>query len=216
MAGTWERWEVNNLIKKLKQRDCLGRPGNKLLTYWPTYLLTYSMEQSSSEPNRFSAGQEIPRILWNPKVHYRIHKCPPPAPVLSSSIQSIPAHPTSWRSILILSSHLRLGLPSGLLPSGLPTKTLYASPLPHTGYIPRQPHSSRSYHPNNIGWAVLIIKLLITGHKLEVSIKRTLKRLRLAPDSSRAVHDQMVCHLGHGSVPLVSLNYEEFLDRQRG
>jgi len=33
------------------------------------------------------------------------------------SIQSVPPHPTSWRSILILSSHLRLGLPSGLLPS---------------------------------------------------------------------------------------------------
>jgi hypothetical protein len=34
----------------------------------------------------------------------------------ASSIQSIPPHPTSWRSILILSSHLRLGLPSGLFP----------------------------------------------------------------------------------------------------
>jgi hypothetical protein len=38
----------------------------------------------------------------------------------------MPTHPTSWRSILILSSYLRLGLPSGRLPSGLPTKILYA------------------------------------------------------------------------------------------
>jgi hypothetical protein len=35
-------------------------------------------------------------------------------------------HLTSWRSILISSHHLCLGLPNGLLPSGLPTKILHA------------------------------------------------------------------------------------------
>ena len=79
-------------------------------------LLTYSMEQSPSEANRFSISPEIPRILYNSKVHYRIHKCPPPVPILSQ------LDSTSWRSILILSSHLHLGLPSGLFPSGFPTK----------------------------------------------------------------------------------------------
>ena len=53
----------------------------------------------------------------------------------ASPIQSTYPHPTSWRPIIILSTHLRLGLPSGLFPSGFPTKTLYtalSSPIwPH-------------------------------------------------------------------------------------
>ena len=54
----------------------------------------------------------------------------------ANPIQSIYPHSTSWRSILILSTHLRLGLPSGLLHSGFPSKTLH-TPSPH----PYAPHA---------------------------------------------------------------------------
>jgi hypothetical protein len=88
------------------------------------------MKQSSSwEANRSLASQEIPRVLWNPKVHYRIHKSPPPVPILShiNPGHAIPSH--FLKIHLIVSSHLRVGLPRGLLPSGHSTKIRYA-PLP--------------------------------------------------------------------------------------
>ena len=85
------------------------------------------MEQSPvRKANRFSASQEIRCILWKRKVHYRVYNCPPPVPVLRQINPPMPPHPTSWRSTFILTSHLCLGLPSGLFPSGFPTKTLYA------------------------------------------------------------------------------------------
>jgi hypothetical protein len=43
----------------------------------------YLEESPSSEANRFPASEEISRIFWNPKVHYRIYKSPPPVPMMS-------------------------------------------------------------------------------------------------------------------------------------
>jgi hypothetical protein len=70
----------------------------------------------------------------------------------ASPIHSSHPHPTSWRSIITLSPHLRLGLPSGLFHSGFPTRTLYTPlPFPNTCYMPRPSQSSRLYHPHDIG-----------------------------------------------------------------
>jgi len=101
-------------------------PSVNMVQQWLVNLLAFLLHAAPSwEANLFSASQEIPRILLSPKVHYRIYKCP-----ILSQINPVHApHPTSWRFILILSSHLRLGLPSGLFPSGFTTKTPY-TPLP--------------------------------------------------------------------------------------
>ena len=61
----------------------------------------------------------------------------------ANPILSIYPHPTSSRSILILSTHLRLGLPTGLLPS--PPPRPYIHPLfTHTRHKPSPSHSSRT------------------------------------------------------------------------
>ena len=90
-----------------------------------TVHIPYYMEQSLSwAANQFSASQEIHRILGNGKVEYRIHKSRPSAPIFSQINPVHARHSSSWRPVLILSSHLHLLLQSDLFPSSFTTNTL--------------------------------------------------------------------------------------------
>ena len=82
------------------------------------------MEHSLSwQTNRPSASPEILSILCIPKIPYRIRKSPSTASILIHIDSVHVLHPTPLGPILVLSSHLCLGLTTSLFPSGLPTKS---------------------------------------------------------------------------------------------
>jgi hypothetical protein len=101
----------------------------------PNYLLTQSLTHSmqhrlSSDANRPSASQKIPRILWNQRFITAFTSSRYWSLSRATSTQSMPPHPKYRRLILILSSCLLLGVPNSIFPSGFPNKTLYAPLLP--------------------------------------------------------------------------------------
>ena len=117
-----------------------------------TYLLTPWSKVLLKKLTGFRLVKKFPAFHGTPKVHYRIHKCPPPVSVLS---QLDLVHTPTFHFMKI---HLNINRPStpGSRKCSLSLRfphqnPVYVSPLTHTRYMPRPSHSSRFYHPKNIG-----------------------------------------------------------------
>ena len=130
-----------------------------------------SMEKIFSwEAGDSSATTDILSSLWNLEVHCHAHNSSHRAPKPSQINQIHPhSHLVTFRSSLILYSHLFLCLPSGLHSSAFPPKTLYSFLFyphththTHTPHIPQQSHSTWFVDRNFIYWTVLIMKLILS------------------------------------------------------
>ena len=100
------------------------------------YLLTYFLTPwSRALPDKLTSSQLVKKFsaFYGTRRFITVYKSARHLSLCwARSIQSILPHPTLLRNILILSSHLRLGSPSGLFPSGCPNKTLYTPLLSPT------------------------------------------------------------------------------------
>ena len=108
-----------------------------LLSTTTTYLLTPWSRVLLEKLTGSAASQENPRIFWNPKLHHRTHKCPPPVPIQSQlhPVLTTPSHFLKIHLNIILSSA------SGSLQWSLFLRfshqnPVHPSPLAHMRHMP--------------------------------------------------------------------------------
>jgi hypothetical protein len=123
----------------LTQPRCLARA---TLYRLESLIITNSIGQGPSRKAKsLSDSQEIFSVLWKPKVHYRVHRCPALVHILSQ-VDTVHAHSTELFKI-----PFNIVLPSRPSKSPLSFRFPHQNPvcncsLAHMCYIPRQTHSS--------------------------------------------------------------------------
>jgi hypothetical protein len=123
-----------------------------------TYLLTYLITSCSRILLEKLTGSQLIKKFpaFYGTAFTSVHHLSYPEPARSSLSL---LHPTTWRSILILSSYLLIGLPSGLFHSGFRTKTLCTSLLSHIRATCPANNNNNNNNNNNKLWRKLNIVL---------------------------------------------------------
>jgi hypothetical protein len=156
---------------------CEGRVSRSFLSVRHNAYFTRSLNQTSS---RFPADcnrlrgiespywddsrppvQEIPRILWNPKVHYYVHNNSPLDPILShwNSVHTLRPYFFQTNFNIILPS--TPGYPKWPIRFRIINYNLYAFLIPRSRCMSCPSYCPWFYHPNSICWRVQIMKLII-------------------------------------------------------
>jgi len=152
------------------------------------------MVQSPSwAADRLAAGQEIPRISRNPKVHHRTHKRTPTVSILG---QPNPVHMPTTHLLEIHPNIIHPSTPRSpqwSLSLRFPHQDPIHPPLlTHTRHMPSPSHSSWFYHPHNIGWGVQIITVLIGKIYLCLTVRVTHKILCYWTNTTGMTHLKIV------------------------
>ena len=123
-------------MKVLWWADPLSNESHHLSNY-PSDWLTDSLEQSPScKLNSSSTSQVMPLNVGTRSFITAFTSIHCSSVSAAEAVQSTPPYPTSWRSFLILASHIHLGLAHGFFPSGFPPKSCI-----HLSCPPCMPHA---------------------------------------------------------------------------
>ena len=133
LIAKWDRYTVNHEVRW----NCILTPRCRVLLEKLTGL---------------QLVEKFPTFLWNPKFHYSTHKRPPPVPILG---QPNPVHIPTYHFLEIHSNIIHPSTPRSpqcSLSLRFPHQDPIRPPLlTHTRHMPSPSHSSRFYHPHDIG-----------------------------------------------------------------